>query len=514
MPSVLRIKNPDGTWYEVTALKGDTGITPNLQVGTVTTGNPGTSAEVTITGTPEEPVLNFKIPKGEPGTDGSGTVSYINHKGPDDAGNVALAAGDVGAVPDTRKINNMPLSSDITLSAENVSAVPITRTVNGKELSADVTLTPEDVSAVPTTRKVNDKPLSSDITLIASDVGALATGGTAADSSKLGGKSPEYYATAQSFSSLKNDIMVNLLRPTLQTTTVNGVTCTNNGDGTYTLNGTSTSQIDFIFTDYFTLKKGNYKLLGNPFESYNNCFGFLQEHVNGYAVGNYDIIITGANIDTDKDNIVRLVFRIGTIGVTFNNVIYKPMLTDDLSATYDDFVSYDDSFVKGREVISKDSISDAWTSGKTYAVGDYCISGNRLYKCKTAHTAWSAFNSDYWEAVSVTGEIGSLKFGKANIYSAQNTNVNSITIDASPVMNDLNSVTFVLLLRDWASSKSLGAIGCFNMSTSPNTGLPGDAYIIADPENRIASMETSRDNATFTVNLQSNFSFVKLIYIY
>lgn len=72
MPSVLRIKNPDGTWYEVTALKGDTGITPNLQVGTVTTGNPGTSAEVTITGTPEEPVLNFKIPKGDSGTGGDG----------------------------------------------------------------------------------------------------------------------------------------------------------------------------------------------------------------------------------------------------------------------------------------------------------------------------------------------------------------------------------------------------------------------------------------------------------
>lgn len=204
MPSVLRIKNPDGTWYEVTALKGDTGITPNLQVGTVTTGNPGTSVEVTITGTPEKPVLNFKIPKGEPGT-----VSYINHKGPDDAGNVTLAAGDVGAVPDTRrvnskplstdielsaedigarpdtwtptasdvgavpdtrKINNMPLSSDVTLSAENVSAVPITRTVNSKALSTDITLTPDDVNAVPTTRKVNGKLLSSDITLIASDI--------------------------------------------------------------------------------------------------------------------------------------------------------------------------------------------------------------------------------------------------------------------------------------------------------------------------------------------------------
>lgn len=57
----------------------------------------------------------------------------------------------------------------------------------------------------------------------------------------------------------------------------------------------------------------------------------------------------------------------------------------------------------------KNDIGDAWTSGKTYAVGDYCISGNRLYKCKTAHTAGSAFSADYWDAVNVTGEIGKLR---------------------------------------------------------------------------------------------------------
>lgn len=53
----------------------------------------------------------------------------------------------------------------------------------------------------------------------------------------------------------------------------------------------------------------------------------------------------------------------------------------------------------------KNDLADAWTSGKTYAVGDYCISGNRLYKCKTAHTAGSSFNADYWDAVSVAGQI-------------------------------------------------------------------------------------------------------------
>lgn len=42
-----------------------------------------------------------------------------------------------------------------------------------------------DVGAVPTTRKVNNKPLSADVTLNAGDVGALPAGGTAAAATKL-----------------------------------------------------------------------------------------------------------------------------------------------------------------------------------------------------------------------------------------------------------------------------------------------------------------------------------------
>ena len=46
---------------------GATGATPNLSIGTVTTGDAGTQASVTITGTAESPVLNFTIPKGDDG---------------------------------------------------------------------------------------------------------------------------------------------------------------------------------------------------------------------------------------------------------------------------------------------------------------------------------------------------------------------------------------------------------------------------------------------------------------
>ena len=51
--------------------KGDTGATPNIQIGTVQTLEPGQQATASITGTPENPLLNLGIPEGEQGPTGS-----------------------------------------------------------------------------------------------------------------------------------------------------------------------------------------------------------------------------------------------------------------------------------------------------------------------------------------------------------------------------------------------------------------------------------------------------------
>ena len=54
--------------------KGDTGATPNLSIGTVTTLEAGQNATASMGGTAESPVLNLGIPrgaKGEPGQGGS-----------------------------------------------------------------------------------------------------------------------------------------------------------------------------------------------------------------------------------------------------------------------------------------------------------------------------------------------------------------------------------------------------------------------------------------------------------
>lgn len=60
----------EGEYWIKTASKGDTGATPNLQIGTVETLEPEEAAKATITGTAEDPILNLQLPKGKQGDKG------------------------------------------------------------------------------------------------------------------------------------------------------------------------------------------------------------------------------------------------------------------------------------------------------------------------------------------------------------------------------------------------------------------------------------------------------------
>lgn len=141
----------------------------------------------------------------------------------------------------------------------------------------------------------------------------------------------------------------NLLNTTLATTTQNGVTCTNNGDGTYTLNGTNTSDSKI----YFRLNSsdedvGNslaygitYKMVGIPkgFESKLSLdlSQWLANYENGISKYDYG---NGVVFTKRSDSPLARISIVVNPGVKLSNVIIKPMLTTDLNATYDDFVSY------------------------------------------------------------------------------------------------------------------------------------------------------------------------------
>lgn len=79
-----------------------------------------------------------------------------------------------GRVPSTRKINNKPLSADITLTAGDVGAATPAQVNEAKTAANNANNNAN--GRVPNTRKVNGKPLSADISLTAGDVGALTQG--------------------------------------------------------------------------------------------------------------------------------------------------------------------------------------------------------------------------------------------------------------------------------------------------------------------------------------------------
>ena len=116
---------PEAPVLNLSIPKGAVGSTPNISIGTVTTGAPGTPVVITITGTAEAPVLNVTIPQGMKGDTGvSADYPITIYNGLDsDATDAALSAaqGKVldGKISQLRQEvdNEAEEGEDITVSA-------------------------------------------------------------------------------------------------------------------------------------------------------------------------------------------------------------------------------------------------------------------------------------------------------------------------------------------------------------------------------------------------------------
>lgn len=135
----------------------------------------------------------------------------------------------------------------------------------------------------------------------------------------------------------------NLLNPTLQTTTLNGVTCTANGDGTIILNGTASANATFIVSQFEIQKYlgKTLRLVGCPKGGSGTTYRmFLTDNQNS----NSSLTDLGEGATKTVEQWGSSEYWICYIsidsGVTVSNVVFKPMLTENLNATYDDFVPY------------------------------------------------------------------------------------------------------------------------------------------------------------------------------
>ena len=149
-----------------------------------------------------------------------------------------------------------------------------------------------------------------------------------------------------------------MLNPTAPTQTINGVTFTrNNGDGTYTVNGTATELTYFPLANQFTdldLSR-EYKIVGCPQGGGENSYVVYDDKNNK----NNAYKDKGNGVVYTPKNQPKIYIRI-TSGATCDNLLFKPMLTTDLSATYNDYVPYTGdsgrlnedvaNLVKGKEI--------------------------------------------------------------------------------------------------------------------------------------------------------------------
>ena len=139
----------------------------------------------------------------------------------------------------------------------------------------------------------------------------------------------------------------NIINNTMETHEVNGVTFTVNADKAVSLSGTSTGDLAHtnppykydVSTDLTNLKKGRYKLVGCPSGGSSSTYRLIISN------GTTSVFVTdtgnGAVFDYDPnaaDPWKYCYIRINS-GQNMTGKVFKPMITTDLNATYDDYVA-------------------------------------------------------------------------------------------------------------------------------------------------------------------------------
>ena len=130
----------------------------------------------------------------------------------------------------------------------------------------------------------------------------------------------------------------NLLKVTAKTQTVNGIIFTVNEDGTVKVNGTATTDAEFI-TGYINSIEANkaYKFVGCPSGGSSSSYLLRVHDTTNWSVASD--VGSGAT-KTYSGNWGLRVTVIIKSGTTVSNLLFKPMVTTDTSATYADFEPY------------------------------------------------------------------------------------------------------------------------------------------------------------------------------
>lgn len=274
----------------------------------------------------------------------------------------------------------------------------------------------------------------------------------------------------------------NLLNATLQTTTQNGVTCTANGDGTYTLNGTATTITTFDIAQ--DVSCSSFRLVGCPVGGAHDVSYELQARTNNLIYG-YDTG-DGKNIKADENFFIRI--RINA-GINCNNLLFKPMIVDASlypDATYDDFEPYHKQAVTLPYTLNAIPVSsggNATIDGQQY-VSDYVdVERGKLVKMVDSSkldNTQSIVGKTEWllaepqETDLTKEEIAAFK-ALATYYPTTNISVNSEQLDGYTVFNyPISMANIITSLK--TKTENLESANYTDRGTLADT----DAFLIND----------------------------------
>ena len=188
------------------------------------------------------------------------------------------------------------------------------------------------------------------------------------------------------------------------TKTVNGITFTDNGDGTITANGTATANATIILTRNFGFEKeGNYFLSGCPSGGGLNSFfiNWYQNHT-GVTIKNYNdygsgIIVPYQHIFSENNSLAIAIIA----GTTVDNLVFRPQL--ELGDTHTEY----EPPITGRELtvnvsgknLMKPNKSTVTLNGITATMND--DGSVTLNGTATANTYIGMWNNLYARSIGV-----------------------------------------------------------------------------------------------------------------
>lgn len=234
----------------------------------------------------------------------------------------------------------------------------------------------------------------------------------------------------------------NLLNATLQTITLNGVTCINNGDGTYTLNGTPTVNTDFyIYGAYNTANR-------LPLDSQKTYIVKKSGHSKiQFHVGKPDIYTTVASLEDGQikkqTTISFFICRILS-GAILNNFTIYPQVEEGPAST--DFQPYHEQAITlpyTLNAIPVSSDGNVTIDGRQY-ISDYVDVERgklvRIVDSSKLDNTQSIIDKTEWllaetQEIDLTTEKTTAFKALATYYPTTNVSVNSEQLDGYTVFN-------------------------------------------------------------------------------